>query len=281
MAQRIDLLKSVARNLSDLILDGVPASLTGSTIDHLDLIHPLSNQLQGFYFYLYSGAGVGQARIVGSFNPANRRLVFPQGFTTIPSTNSNFILTKDFPKLDYDNALDRFIGIAKQSYLEDKVATMQCVATQYEYAVPSGMKWISNLRLVPSGSSDYGADDEVDRIFEIHPRNWRIEQNPTGSYLIVIDSRKVDMDVLDKEWLRVLGQAPPDIAGTDNATIPANLEEFIIVGASMQLASDKIDESRKWQAKFYMFRDELQGRPGQAGLEAYIFRTGRGKKVES
>ena len=278
---KIDLIKSIAENMKqDLILDGVPASLTGSSIDHLDLIFPLAEQLRGKHFYIYSGAGAGQDRVVGSYIPANKRLIFDPPFTTTPSTNSNFILTDKFKKSDYDNAINRFISIAKTRFLEDVVATMQFVGSQYEYVVPSGMAWISTIRLIPSTNSDYSADEDTDQIFEVPPRFFRIERNSGGSYLISIDSRKLNIgDVIDKQLARVMGQARPDIAATDNATIPEELEEYIVAGASMQLSSQRIGEGREWERMFLMFRDEIKSRDARPGLEDYIFRYGRGKSV--
>ena len=272
--QRIDAIKAISRNLKDLIVDASPVSLTGSSIMANELIHPDARQLQGKNFYIYSGAAAGQERIAGSLNPTKRELIFTQVFGSVPSLNSNFILTDYFKKSEYDNALDRYIGIAKIKFLEDKVATLSLVATQYEYTVPSGFEWVSGLRLVPSSNTDYGDSDKVYRLFEIPPRDFRIERNALGSYMIVIDSRKVNLDYYDNHWINVMGQVKPDISATDNATITSDLEEFIVTGASMLLASQRINENREWLTKFYMFRDNL--RP----LEDYIYRYGRGRKVK-
>lgn len=271
---RIDCVKAISRNLRDLVIDSVPASLTGSSIDALKLIHPNAQQLMGKDFYIYSGAGAGQERIIGSLNIANRRIIFSEVFASIPSINSNFLIFDFFAKDEYDNALDRMIGRAKQSYLEDKVATLAVVASQYEYPVPSGFKYISDLKLVPSGHTDYSADDEVSRIFELQHTLWSILPNASGSYMIKFDARKIDMDVIDNEWLNVVGQVEPDIGATDNATIPAALEEFIINGASMIMASSRIRENeREWYSKFLMFKGVTDQ------LESYIFRHKRGKQV--
>ena len=273
--QRIDALKGIAYNLGDLIIAAQPASLTGSTLQFDALIHPLSQQLQGFYGYLYSGAGAGQERVVGSFNPSTNELVFPQVFASIPSTNSQFILTEQFPKSEYDQAIDRYIGKARIQNLQDKVATLALVATQYAYPVPSGLEWISTLRFVPSTATDYAEYDDVRRVFEIPPRYFRLEANPGGSYIIVIDPRLINLDNFDGQLCEIKGQAKPDINPTDNAVLPSDLEEYIITGASMLMASKRISESQEWRIKFAMFKDDL--RP----LEDYIFKYGRGKKVKT
>ena len=278
---RITAIRAISRNLGDLKIDSTVASVTGTSVYNDKFIFTHEKQLFGQFLYIDTGAGAGQERVLGSLHPINKFVLVPQAFASIPSTNSTFFITEHFAKTDYDNALDRFIGIAKTRYLEDKVATLQLVASQYEYPVPSGFEFISCLRLVPSGHSDYGGDDEVDKIFEIPPRDFRIEVNPLGTYIIAFDSRKIDLDELDEEWVRVIGQVKPDIGATDNATIPVDLEEYLIASSSMLLASQRITEQREWILKFGMFKDEIKGRGREAGLEDYIFRYGRGRKVKS
>lgn len=271
--QRIDALKAIARNLRDLIVDTTPASYCATYIDATKLIHPLTNQLQGVYAYIYSGAGAGQNRIVGSSDPANKRIFFPQPLDSVPSANSQFILLQHFDKDEYDNALDRIIGKAKVMYLETKVATSTLVATQYEYLVPSGFEYINTLRIVPSNSSDYDLSDDASRQFEFRSNLWRIEANVGGSFHIVFDSRKVSMTDFDNEMIKIMGQAKADINATDNAVLPDDLEEYVVNGATMIMASQRISENREWSAKFQIFRDLT------SGLESYVHRTRFGKKV--
>ncbi|KKK60940.1 hypothetical protein LCGC14_3019350, partial [marine sediment metagenome] len=72
---RMDAIKAIAFNLGDLIIDAQPVSLTGSTLQFDELVQPLSQQLQGFYGYVYTGAGAGQERVIGSFNPTRNEVV--------------------------------------------------------------------------------------------------------------------------------------------------------------------------------------------------------------
>lgn len=274
MANRMDLGIRVSRNLGDLILDGVPASLTGSTIDHLSLIHRNAENLTGKYFYAYAGAGAGQDRVIGSFNPTNRRLVFDQLFGSIPSVNTNFIITGNFDKSALDNAVSHFVNIAKQRFLQAKTATISVIGTQYEYAVPSGFEWISTLRLVPSLNTDYAAIDEVDTVFEFPPRYWRIERNVGGTYIIAFDPRRINLASFKGHSLNIIGQAKPDIAGTDNATVPDELLEYVVSGATAHLSALKIREGEQWKQLFYTYRDET------TRLEDYVFSYGHGRKVQ-
>jgi len=275
---KLDALKAVARNLRDLRLDTTPASSTGTSIDALRAIFPAADQMIGWYTYIYGGGigtanAIGQDRVVTDFDPTNKRMIFSPAWDPVPSTNSNFIVTKRFEKSEYDNALERMIGVGRLKHLIDQVATLALVGSQYEYAVPSGLEYINTLRLVPSGSSEYDADDEVNRMYELDTRYWRVERNPLGTYIIAFDSRKISLDNFDNEWVRVMGQAKPVITATDNATIPNKLEEFIINGASMLLASQLMDEAQEWKIKFYMFRDTHRE------LIEDIFTPRRGKQV--
>lgn len=270
---RITAIKAVSRNLGDLVTDSVGASLTGSAVDVADLIHPLADQLRGYHFYIYSGAANGQARVVGSFDPDYNRLGFPQPFGSVPSVNSNFILTKYWRKSDYDNALDRAWGKAKQQYYEDKTATLAIVGTQYEYVVPSGFNFINTLRLIPSANSDYDSVDEVNNVFELPPRYWRVESNPLGTKIISFDSRKIALDTVDAQWVRIVGQTQPVVGTADTATIPSKLEEYVINTASMLLCQQKLSENREWRDRFAAFRDL------SIAAEPFVYTPVRGKQV--
>ena len=271
---RIGAIKATSINLRDLIVDTFPSSMCATAVYCAELIQPVSDQLKGRDFYIYQSPGNGTDRIVTSFDPAYNKLGFEQPIGSYYNIQtSKFLLFDFFRKTEYDGVLDRMLGIARTKFLEDRVATLQIVGTQYEYLVPSGIDYINMLRCVPSLGSDYESIDETALIFEIAPHYWRIEPNPLGSFVLAFDARKISMDDFDEDWLRIMGQSRINIAATDNATIPAKLEEFIVAGMSMLMASQRIDENREWQSKFYMFRDMYRD------LEQYVFTHRRGKPV--
>jgi hypothetical protein len=278
MATRIDLWKNIARNLSDLIVDAVPASMTASTIDLPSLLQPNSNQLTGRYLYIYAGAGVDQSKIVGSYNPTLKRLAIPDSFGSVPSINSNFIITSRFSVEDINHAISRYVGLARQRNLMETVGTSTIVGTQYEYPVPSGMRFVNNIRVVPSMGSDYNTDIQTRVQFEIPLRDWRIEPTVDGSYVISIDRRKLDLGPLDGHYISIMGQSRPFVGTVGTSVIPEPLEEYIIAGASAQLASTLFTSDGKIDPRFYYFRDQVSGRPGPS-LEDYITSTPRGKAV--
>lgn len=122
--QKIDMIKAVSRDLRDLIVDTIPASLTGSTVDALKLIQPNAQQLLGKSFFIYEGAGNGQVRVVGSLDTTNRRIYFREVFGSIPSVNSSFVIFEKFDIDDYKNAFDlayyRFFNIRTNTQNEWK-----------------------------------------------------------------------------------------------------------------------------------------------------------------
>ena len=266
--------EAMGRNLGDVLTKGIPTGCTATTLDSNSLIYPLTDQLKGKEVYIYEGEGEGQARTISAYTsyavPTGGRITVNPPFTTIPTANSRFLLFDHFKVEDYENAMNRYIGITRLLHLNEKVATMALAATQYEYAVPSGFEYINNLRLVPSSHTDYAEDDEVARVFELPQRYWRIESNASGTYVIAFDARKINLDDFDDEWVNIMGQAKPDFSA---ASMAEDVQEYIIAGASMLLASQRIAENMEWRLKFGMFKQMKDE------LEVHMFTYRRGKRV--
>lgn len=268
----ISLYEAVARNLRDIMAKGT-GSATGTVVYSSAFIHPVADQLKGKSIYFYDGAGAGQMRTITKSIVGSKSVEVGVPFTTTPSINSSFLVFNYFEAEDYENAMNRAMGWAKLRHLDEKVATISIVPTQYEYPVPTGYEYISTLRLVPSGGanySDYGADDEVSRLFEFPSRFWRIEVNPLGTFVISFDPQKIDLDSFDGQALRIMGQVKPDFTGT---LIADELEEYIVSAASMLLCSQRISENNEWRSKFGMFRDITKD------MESVIWSRPRGKRV--
>jgi len=266
----ISVYESIARNLGDLMIKGTPTNATATAFESNALIHPLTDQLKGREVYFFTGGGAGQARTITAFTPGSNHAVVDPQFSTVPSSNSQFLMFSHWVGEDYENAMNRAMGKTKLIHLNESVATLALVATQYEYLVPSGFEYISNLNLVPSGNTDYGNDDEVNRIFELPPRYWNVLPNAKGSYVIAFDPRKINLDTVKDKWINVVGQTKPDFAGT---IISEELQEYIINHASMLLASQRIGENKEWSEKFRLFKDIVKD------LEIYIHSNKYGRRV--
>ena len=269
---RYDAIEAIARNIGDYYTGGTSSSATATTIDAAFLVEQVTGQIGGYWLYARTGT-IGQSRVTTDSVPASNRVVVAQTLNPIP-TQSYFTIFRQIPKDQYDHALDTAIRRAKRHYLEDSVATMQMVATQYEYPVPSGMAFVNSIQIVPSGGSDYGSDDEVDRIFHLDGL-WHIRPNPEGSRVIVFDPRDIDMDVVDEELVKVFGQAELSVGDYDHSTIPDKLEDYVTNYAAMVISASKISnvEGDPWRAKFQLYKNLADE------TEPYIHVRARGQEV--
>ncbi len=272
MATDISIYEPIGRSIGDVLVQGTPTGATATTMDSNVLIFPDAQKLKGKELFLFEGQGAGQARTITLFDPSTNRVTIEPQFSIVPTADTKFLIFEHYQVQDYENAMNRSMGKVKLRHLVDMVATASFVATQYEYAVPSGMEWISTLRLIPSGNSAYRDHIDIRNIFEIPPRFWRIEANQGGSYIIAIDPRQINLNDFNGQIFDIKGQSKPDFGGT---LIEEDLQEYIIMNSSMLLTSQRVMEDQEWRNKFIMFRDEVRT------LEDYIVRNGRGKHVGS
>ena len=202
----ISIYEAIGRNLKDILAKGTATSSVGSTLISNSLLHPNVNQIKGKSVYMYEGACAGDSRTIINFVPGSNMALIEPNWSSTPNSTSKFLVFNHFEAEDYYNAVNRAMGKAKMIHLLDMVGTTTIVGTQYEYSVPSGMEYISSLRIVPTSGSDYSGDDEVSRVFEFAPRYWRIERNVGGTYLISFDKRKINLSDFDGESVRIQGQ---------------------------------------------------------------------------
>ena len=73
----------------------------------------------------------------------------------------------------------------------------------------------------------------------------------------------------------------PAAGVSDAALFQEGLQLPVLAEASMQMSSLMRGKGEKWEALFYMFRDEVKGTRDKPGLEEYIYRYGYGKKVKT
>jgi len=270
---KISIIQQVARNCRDLIVDSVPASYSGSSIDIAKLIHPRVGQLKGKFLYIYSGSLAGVDRVITGFEPANNRVSFDQVFGSLPGDADQMIITDFWEYSEYSNMLNQAMRIARNHFLQDVSATLDMVATQSEYPVPSGMEYVNSLRVVPSGNTNYAADSYASSVFVIEPRMFRIEKTPVGSSVIVIDPRQVELSTFDDSWFRVMGQAKPSILENDSDVVPDDLEAYLIARTTMLISEQRAVENKFWSTKFKTYALMT------SDLEEYIYRNAYGKRV--
>ena len=275
---KIDVIKAAAYNIGDIAAVGTSSTATPTSVDVPNFVMPESAQIQGFYLYARNVGTVGwssQKRILSDFDPANTRCLINAALSFSPSpSGAEITIFRNFPMDEYENAFNQAVGKARLRHLEDYVATIGLNASQYEYAVPSGLVTVVSCRLVPSGpTSDYGGDDMVNRNFNLDGL-WLLERNPNGSMCLIFDPRRVDMDNLDDEWIRVIGQVRPSVAPTDVGTVSVEIEQFLIAETTKLMAAKKMTiNPDKWKALFGAYRDEANE------LENLMHRSYRGVTV--
>jgi len=240
---KAELYKEIARNVGCLTLETTATGGSTNSIVSTDMVYPQTDQIRGQEVYIWSGAQAYNSRVVASFNTGSDAAHIVPALSAAPSTNSQFILLKQFRIADMKGAVDRAFGIARNLYYDTYYTTITLVASQYEYTVPSGLDAVGYLQLVPTSGSDYMDDSDISSVFEIKRGYWKLEKN-----IIVFDPRIINMDNYDLKSCRVYGQSRAPAIPSDSSTVPSMLEEYLIAKGS-QLIASRIDTTKYNQFK--------------------------------
>ena len=257
---KIQIETAIARVLGDLLLEGIVDAATGSVISDTELIFTESGQLRGKDLYIHTGAVASspQARTIASYLVGSLGVV--PAFSPVPTIGDKYNIYDRYKHSDYSDAIDSAMRLARLIHLIDYVGTLAIVATQWEYAVPSGFKYIQSLRIVPSVGTDY-ADDTA---FGLDRNMWRVDSKVSGSRVIVFDPRFIDLDDYDDEIVLVSGQRKPIdfTVPTQNSEVP---DDFLIMKAASIIAQRKLD-SEADRARYGVLVSEA------SKLEKLVFR---------
>ena len=255
---RIAIETAVARLLGDLLLEGTIDSATTTQIADTELVFALAGQLRGNDLYIHTATSVTLAHqfrvvatsLVGSIS------VTP-AFTIAPTVGDKYNLYSKFKHSDYLNAFNTAIRRAREIGMVEAIATLGLIATQWEYAVPSGFKYIHEIRVIPSVNTDYDLDDT----YPLPRGSWLVRTMPNGTQVIAFDPRFVDLDDIDKEIAHVYGQRKPNdmIVPTANSEVPEN---FLIYQTAALLALQKITEGPEWDTRYKYFVTEARKAEG-------------------
>ena len=268
---RNELQTAIARLLGDLLLEGTVDAGTTSGIADTELAFSLADQLKGKELAIMSAASptlAGVSRTISASSVGSLSLT--PSLPAAPTAGDTYHIYSSFKYQDYKQAIDEAVRRARDIHLIDASATLSIVATQWEYAVPSGFRYISDMWFVPSGSLDYADQDTAFRI----PRSaWLVKANPAGSKVIAFDPRIIDLDDWDDELIRLYGQRRPAelSVGTTVSEIP---ESYLIQKAMSLLTLRKLGYGAEWAARFGYHNTEA------LRLERSIFRARRANAVE-
>ena len=249
---KITLMPAISRKLGDFVLDGVVGTMfAGNVVKDERIVAESNNQLKGFQFYCYQGVGFNQPRTIVENNVGSMTITVAPSLGTIPTIGDKYYLTKRFGYDDYSSAIDESMRRAKFLNLIPYTATMSLVGTQYEYAVPSGFRYIHELHFVPTGSSDY----MIESYYPMDRRAWDIHRNPVGTYTIYLDPRFYNPASNISGMILVNGQRSPIELGTPTANSEVD-EDFIIAFSAAILSNRLIDEGNAWLQRYLSFKQE-------------------------
>ncbi len=255
---RIEVETAVARLLGDLLLEGTVDTANTSSIADTELVFALPGQLRGNDLYIHTATSVTlahQSRVVATSLVGS--IGVTPAFTISPTTGDKYNLYNKFKHADYLNAFNTAIRRAREIGMVEAIATLGLVATQWEYAVPSGFKYIHEIRVVPSANTNY----ELETTFPLPRGSWLVRTMPNGTQVIAFDPRFVDMGGIDKEIAHVYGQRKPDdmTVPTANSEVPEN---FLIYQTAALLALQKIVEGTEWDTRYKYFITEARKAEG-------------------
>ena len=250
-----EVIKSVADMIGDLLVEGtVKPTGWGYTFNSDDFRRfPLANQLKGYCIYFNNAATLtGQQSYIASHAAGSPTICVVPSLPGQPLENDKFLLLKEFSGADYWETLKRAHNRGRDIYLIPFMATISLVATIWEYAVPSGFKWIDELRIVPSGHTDY----DLDNVLVLHRGDWDIRANAQGTQVIMFDPRFIDLDEYDKEIVYIIGQRKPkDIAAPVSGSIntPEVPEDFLVYKMAALMSQKKL--IKDWNQVQFLVRE--------------------------
>ena len=255
--EKRDIEYAVAMMLGDLLLDGkitaIGTSSDGRYIEDSRMVYPLADQLVGKELYIHTSAIASASDLfstITKFIPgSNAASLTPDFSPAVPTVADRYFIYNRFRHDDYGFAINQALRQLRHTTLLPMMATMELVGTQFEYAVPSGFKYLNSIYLVPSGSTDYQDWWDSYRL----PRNsWEVRANPAGSMTLVFDPAYIDLDDYDEELVHVLGQRRPAELPDYNSETDSHqdYENYITNKAASLLAITKLRESQDWVALF-------------------------------
>ena len=218
---------AVARLLGDLLLDGTVDAATSVAVADSDLVFPEAGLLRGMEFYLHTSAIPtinDLARAIATSALGTIGLI--PSLPAAPTLGDGYSIYQKFRHSEYVSAIEESMRRARELYLKDFSATFSIVATQWEYTVPSGFRYVNSIIIIPSLST---SDFDTGNYEPISQPSWFVRVAPNGSRLISFRPGYVDLDGYDDYTAIVIGQRRPvDFTGgapTQSSEVP---ESYII-----------------------------------------------------
>ena len=251
---KIDLIKLVARNLGVLLHDSTVKVATNNTLNDDLLLYTQTEQLKGRYLYAYgTPTHIAFSRLISDFTSGATPTiqVSPSwGTNSVPTIGQSFLILDYFKIEEIRAVTEEAIKAAGKYFLSRTYATLQLIGTQYEYVVPSGFAFISDMHFVPSAGN---TDHDVLEQYSVPRHMWRVENSR-----IVFNPEYIDLDDYDKEFVRIIGQSRPALLADDESTFDDLLEQYLVAHCVKELSWRRMGENQGWAAKYAAAKQALQ-----------------------
>jgi hypothetical protein len=228
-----ELRQSVAMSLDDLYVCQVDANATNATCANATLLKS-DDFFNGWDIRFYLGTHKDITREVTDFDNATNTVTFAPVLASNTDTTDYFELHKIYSTRQYNDAINRAIEMFKDEYLLDiKDETTTFSTNTYEYSVPSGFRYISQIYYedITDANTFYTKNLIDDRL-------WWIVGGSTP--LIKFNDRFGIGSELNGKKMRIIGQQiQSDL--TNDANTCALPPEFIIEQARAILLRQKDD----------------------------------------
>lgn len=224
--------QSVAYSLDDCVVCSVDSNATNTTCANAMLIEG-DDYYNGWDIRFYAGTHKNNTRTVTDFADTGDSITFAPAVTNATDTTDYFELHKKYSTARYNDAINRAIEMGKDEYLLDKKDETATFATNtYEYAVPSGFRYIEQI---------YYEDTVDDDTY--YPRNlidkrkwWIVPVNSTNTVIKFADSLFPIGSDLNEQKMRIIGQQLQSNLSNDDDTCALPSEYVIQMARALLLA---------------------------------------------
>uniref|UniRef100_A0A6M3IPJ6 Uncharacterized protein n=1 Tax=viral metagenome TaxID=1070528 RepID=A0A6M3IPJ6_9ZZZZ len=249
-----NLRQSIAYALDDCVVCRVDANATTSTCANATLLKA-DDYYNGYDCRFYLGTHKDVTREVTDFVKSTGTVTFAPVVTNATDTTDYFELHRRFSTSQYNDAINRAIEMGKDEYLLDKKdETATLVTDTYEYAVPSGFRYISQIYREDTTDDDtYYVQNLIDS-----RKWWVVPVNATNSVIKFADNMYPIGSDLNGQKLRIIGQQLQSNLTNDADTCLLPSEFVIQQARAILLSQEKGSDER--QAKFAQDRADAERR---------------------
>jgi hypothetical protein len=230
-------LSTLCKNLVTLIgepITGTPSgTYTTTGFDCAGLGGYDNDYFNDWWGRFYEATNKDKTFLVTDFVTSTGHFTFTPAATLVDALDLFYLVPPPFKPEDLITAINMAISQMEDFALQDKVdATLETVASTYEYTIPSGFVYISDIYLESGTANRYS--DSANRIDD---RHWRILHGATPK--LWFDNNYVSLTATRN--LRLVGQQRQSQLTLDADTCAIN-QSAILYQAAANLHFSRIEE---------------------------------------